>query len=1475
MGKARHALLSDFGDTNKNAGALLRLEAAFARLRQATMFHDDDGSSGLVSYGTTDPVGFGVFDGVLEEQDHDCPGFESVTGNWYPRFLGPPSMEGWGVWYYNAWSSWDVDPQPGNTEGADYALRLTYDRPVRHTGSATFANVPYFRHARWVSLHNASGSSYHPNTWMQVVLPKSTFEGCMLFAADTGLPRDIRAYAYTELVQSKTGSTWNSITLPSTNAQPMVLDMEIEASGDDYIIYLKTPSALGWPAGYYWHIALYWGTHEELSLAPIAGIVGSPIIFNPELAYIWTKKNFFRQDVGVQFGWTLDSVYGTDTFLKALNRTHFKYMDGGFSDPAVPAKYQLVDWPPAEPAGVAGALTGYMRDVRPGAARCVRLLARTQKSDDESPDVDPLVAIGPEVTAEFWPEDWDDSPYFPPVAEGYESLGRLVVVRAPGDLYDIVDQRDAGFRALLENTGDEDDANTDEAASLNCKFYIAWLSQDVHSFAMPPMNDTDAVERLLPAIYRALVELRLFAVDTPLSGLAYGLLPPGASLPGSILSGLSQMRDVTTTSSKAFLAALKSPITDALLPTTGYRSFEFDADGRSVISDIASLPPSTVMARLDANVLSVTNEKLSTANEFEVFLDESDQCDAISLDSAADKLTNDYTLRLKLLDASENLFQKDLFVTASKFFLSQEEYNRRVNASLSTTGYFTYDTLDYMNEFRLHGYAGVVPDLRMRDYKKILTRVVSPEDDTRVTEAQFRKNLENQGYSQEQIDDAVAAFLAAGGEFLIVDLRQYDNKFAALQELGVCVSQLASFDAPYWFNNLNGFFGFKLGKDPDDVVPPEIARSDSFTIAPANLDPSVLEQFGTQDARPADPSLDRTDNTGNEYPLATPGFAVRFVTTETSGIAGVKLRLRRSAFDATAGFDDTPGTGLKAYLYTSTDDLPGTLIASGGTFRYADMPDDSFIEAAFPLQANLAADKVYWLVLAKTEDTTWGLVSLDAKQEPSTAVAWHYDEGRDPANWVRMSGAPWVAAYNSDVSVLSPVFVLDTDEHFDDFLLYSKTSSKTVLSGTVDRFSFALSTLLQSENPTERLLNAAGKRVRLRIVEDAGGFPSDTEVTTAVGPELRTLTTDYAEYKFETATSVSAGTYWVELYFDERPQGGVVRLARTGLTTGMLARKNPDGTWVPESSDVWLDFYNQSYQILGAFNRDSPNVFEHLPPPNDQRTYTGVNQQSALYKVETFWAYTSRQLSEPAELAIYPRAFFNSNTSEWEYAPRTKDIYVKVKLWVDGRIVEKDIIKLESAPGWRARFWVQAAGNETELDTAEAADVDTIVETIDYENYEGDNDELGQHWNARFEGTFRPLYDGEVYTLVLEANTGARVYFEDMETPVIDTWDSPVYVPVSYVIPGPLDQSTAYSFVVEHYRADTTERLKLYWYPTSNPVPELIGPDSALVVPPEPVSLGADLADGIAYLAVAKTQEELETFTDGAPPGDRLVIRSS
>ncbi|MGK4456063.1 hypothetical protein, partial [Klebsiella pneumoniae] len=73
----------------------------------------------------------------------------------------------------------------------------------------------------------------------------------------------------------------------------------------------------------------------------------------------------------------------------------------------------------------------------------------------------------------------------------------------------------------------------------------------------------------------------------------------------------------------------------------------------------------------------------------------------------------DYTLRLELETGTENLLLKDWYINSSKYFLSDGDYNDKVNQGNSMVGYFKYGTpaeiaakstgvLQTMNEFRLY-----------------------------------------------------------------------------------------------------------------------------------------------------------------------------------------------------------------------------------------------------------------------------------------------------------------------------------------------------------------------------------------------------------------------------------------------------------------------------------------------------------------------------------------------------------------------------------------------------------------------------------------------------------------------------------------------------------------------------------------------------------------------------------------------------
>ena len=158
-----------------------------------------------------------------------------------------------------------------------------------------------------------------------------------------------------------------------------------------------------------------------------------------------------------------------------------------------------------------------------------------------------------------------------------------------------------------------------------------------------------------------------------------------------------------------------------------------------MLEELAGLPPSTEVMRFDSDQLYLTNNRFNLPTKFEIFHETSDSCSVIDVTSAGVKIGYDYRLRLLLEDSEENTFQKDWDIMASKYFLTDKEYADRVSHGQTTIGYYkrgtdeeraarAKGTLETIDEWRLHGYAGIVPDLVMGDYRTLYTKVVAPED---------------------------------------------------------------------------------------------------------------------------------------------------------------------------------------------------------------------------------------------------------------------------------------------------------------------------------------------------------------------------------------------------------------------------------------------------------------------------------------------------------------------------------------------------------------------------------------------------------------------------------------------------------------------------------------------------------------------------------------------------------------------------
>jgi hypothetical protein len=728
----------------------------------------------------------------------------------------------------------------------------------------------------------------------------------------------------------------------------------------------------------------------------------------------WPRKNFFRTQVYDAIDWQPTGINDPNPYLTAQNRTHFVYRDGEYSSPQVPARYTLPSPFPAAPVrGLDDSLTGYATARKAELVPAI-VCAKTQGSAYDAPFAEYQIVTAPPLPSELWPADWSQCRYFPPLPQDHVLLARLILGRAPGAIYNLVEGTTSdGIGAVIRP-----DEETPTVKNILAGLAIVWMEQSVNTFAQPPHGDPLLASLVLPEVYQLAQVFRILDFRNPTRAAAFDLLLPAARFPATLATTQSQLLDASQRPSKVFRGLLKKPINPDLQNPDNAppRAIPFESPGRAVIEDLAGVAPSTEMARLNANRLSLTGERLNIAHNFEVYMEPSDQCQAIDPNSAGISLGQDYTLRLELEDADENLLIKDLYVMASKFFLSDAEYARRDSAGQSNTGYYrrgtredqqnlAAGTLETIDEWRLHGYAGLVPDLTMGEGRPIRTRVVSPPDETRETEEQFRKRLANQGYTEEEIDAAVQEFLEEGGEFLVIDLRQYPETWVALRNIGVSVAQYAFVDVPYWKLNLNPYFGLANDSRDDENPSVDEVRADSFTIAAAGLSAGDLEQYGTQSVEALDPALNQTSG-GNLGTFDTyVGFKLE--TTERTSASSFALRLM-VVLDA--GFTELlngDSARLIAHLYANNAGVPGERLITGGTVNFGALSTTGFTEITFSLPYTFASDSTYWIVLEKSAPELGGSIMFDY----ATSVDENIAQPDTGGEWATEAGEAWIKFY--------------------------------------------------------------------------------------------------------------------------------------------------------------------------------------------------------------------------------------------------------------------------------------------------------------------------------------------------------------------------------------------------------------------------------------------------------------------------------
>ena len=283
IGNAKKALKNLIGDTVSGKSARLVFENNFIKFRGSTIFHDYDlnkksafgnTSSEFNTFNTLDIADF-VMQGGSIAVKKQLTGF-ATTSIWNPNLVPPPSLEGWNIYDYNAFSNYIPKYNSSGLANTNYIIyntlsepgtgisRNNYPYPIRYTGSA-YSRVPLFNFARWVTVKNETGSLL---TECRVVIPKKYFIGVQNVNPFNNLPIDLAIYSHTGLltlglsdpnINNRMGIVGSSETLDK-----LAFDIsECNDQGntarfmDYYLIKIILPSGSGWTTNLYFNFVIY------------------------------------------------------------------------------------------------------------------------------------------------------------------------------------------------------------------------------------------------------------------------------------------------------------------------------------------------------------------------------------------------------------------------------------------------------------------------------------------------------------------------------------------------------------------------------------------------------------------------------------------------------------------------------------------------------------------------------------------------------------------------------------------------------------------------------------------------------------------------------------------------------------------------------------------------------------------------------------------------------------------------------------------------------------------------------------------------------------------------------------------------------------------------------------------------------------------------------------------------------------------
>jgi len=1434
IGKAKLRFTTLIGDTSKNRAALLDLEKIVVKLRGSTNFHDYDlsmkdpiyGSSQILTYDTLDNVKFGIqgADITVDSKISYSPN----TGNFRVDRYSPPCLEGWGVYDYNAWSNYIPQYNSSGLANTNFVIygsepssgsgRTNYAYPVRYQGS--YLRVPLFNSAKYFAFKNDTNGAFDDE--VHVIMPKTMLDGVYQIDPLTNTPLDLAIYSHQYLYSSSLYGFLTGTINFKEQLDPLAYTIaETNKSGiantnykDHYLIKIKLDASYGWTSNYWRYVIFYYGTHDTYfkTSYPVysSGIANTYDYSN--FATTWNsypKKSFFNRGVFSYLTFDKTGVNDTNVYLYSSDKTHHKFIDGEYSEPVDPLRYKInetIDTPVED-----NSLFG-LEYPQKDEFIAVSLATRNTGVLYENPINNISVFYTKPISVDYLPERLSDFSFYPSVPSDYDRICNLILRYPDRDTSDTT-RYTATYQQILSNCA------------------VVHIDQKADNFVKASIGDTLVMSYLFSPFSKILDNIRSQVIPDAFDTVAYSLEPYIARFNNKNYVDKYNFSDITSNYGKILHNLLKRPI-DVLLKNESDaepKAIQLLAETRSQVADWTLIEPTYNIVSLLSNELASSNQKLSIDSEFEIYQEESLLCEAIDPNVSGNKVGQDYTFRLKFEDSSENYLYKDLYVNASKFFLSDKEYDERLANNLSMVGYYKQSTLNNINDYRLYGYAGLIPDLKMTDSRVISTKVVNPEDNT-ITDPDYIPNL-----------------------------NKYSNLFVGIDEVGVTVSKYAYTSSPYWINNFSSVVGCT---NISGVVDPEAIsdiNGDSFTIATSGYtttDGSINFIENICDTR------EIVDNTASINQLSYNGtqnfsyskLAIKISPLENTSIKSFVLKLLKTTALS------YPYSTIECQLFTNENNLPGTKLVTGSKI-YLDNVNNLINDYEFDLFYDLKADIVYWIVLEISKypevyDTnTTGLANIVTS---SVTGVYDYDLQTYP-NFSKYKVNSQIGFGSTNPSVITSWYTISSIGSSTSLSLSSSalTANKQkyiiknqikigVLESTIVTGSPYNLAYYDSTNGWTSLQGTAYIKFFVPTVEVLGTFNRTISGYSTILPPPNQYREDPPNYVVEGYWSYTNKPLSQPQIITIYPRA-IYIASKTLIANGILGNNYVE----VGKNDLPANIY------VGELIRDNSSN-AHIPVSTYITSIT-YNSSTEIYTIYFSGIIANNFINETLTIG----------ENKYRYVKRANDIHLYVRYYQEGKLSTKYIL-LEKSSNWTTKWYKKTSDTYLTVDQSVKEDALLSSSLVSFSEY--DVDGQTEYFNGVVSGYFAPKasFVGNVYTFKIECSGGYRLYLNGSSTPEVsfNNWTNTSLASST----GTITVTTPIEFRLEFTHTTGSQYLRF----TFNDGSGYRDIDSYFYEDPEPVPVNIDdePIEKLAYLVVGKTFEEIDTPTHGAPPGDRLIFRN-